>query len=262
MQFAEINYTEIQDWLKEYKTADINKAKQLKEFIVLACMPLVKKISRSFARRATDPIEDISQVGAVGLIKAIDLYNPEISTNFKTYATYLITGEIRHYLRDKSKIIRAPREIQELSFRIHQLTKKLTEKLGAPPSDIEIAKELEMPVNKVEEIINLDRRTNALSMDQLINSFDDGNSVSLSDKIADDSYQNLLSGFENKIMLNDAISRLDKDLKEIILLNYFDGLNQREISDRLKISQMQVSRKIKKALNKLFEIITSQAEHD
>ena len=109
-----LSIDEINAWLDEYKaTTDEKTKRKLKELVVLACMPLVKKVARSLARRSTDPVEDITQVASLGLIKAVDLYNPEISRNFKSYATYLITGEIRHYLRDKTTIIPAPREIKD-----------------------------------------------------------------------------------------------------------------------------------------------------
>ena len=106
----------VNQWLKEYKeTNSYVTNRHLRELIVLAYMPLVEKVARSLARRSTDPIEDITQVEALGLIKSIDLFKPAICSNFRTYATYLITGEIRNYLRDKSTIIRAPSEIKELS---------------------------------------------------------------------------------------------------------------------------------------------------
>ena len=92
-----VNYEEIGEWLRIYKsTEDEKQKKHLQNVIALAAMPLVKKIARGLARRNTDPVEDIIQVGNVGLVKAIQLYNPKVSENFKTYATYLITGEIRH----------------------------------------------------------------------------------------------------------------------------------------------------------------------
>ena len=136
-------------------------------------------------RRSTDPVEDITQVGSMGLIKAIDLFNPSISSNFKTYATYLITGEIRHYLRDKSTIIRAPREIKELSYRVHKLTLELTEKFGTQPTDEQIAQALSMPTKKIEEVIELERRTTTVSIDQIIGSEENGQTP-LMDKIADE----------------------------------------------------------------------------
>ncbi len=248
---------EVNDWLDEYRTTTDEKTKKrLKELVVLACMPIVKKVARSLARRSTDPVEDITQVGSLGLIKAIDLYNPNISRNFKSYATYLITGEIRHYLRDRTTIIRAPREIKELSFRVHKLTLELTEKLGRTPTDKDIAEALQLPQEKVEECNNLDRRTTTISIDQILGS--DDNSISLVEKIEDESQKEAFNSYENRIILDDAIRKLDPIEQQLIILNYYEGLNQREISEKLNISQMQVSRKLKKAIQKLFEIISKK----
>ena len=261
MRAEEINFTEVSDWLEEYQTLTSDKAKKnLQNLIAITCLPLVKRIARNLARRATDPIEDIIQVGSLGLIKAIQLYNPQVSKNFKTYATYLITGEIRHYLRDKSTIIRAPREIKELSYRVHKITLELTEKLGTTPSDKELAQALQMSEKKIEEVYELDRRTTAISIDQILGNEENGNST-LSDRLVDESQKDLITDFENRMILHDAIKKLDYEEQQLIILNYFEGLNQREISQKLNMSQMQVSRKLKKALDKLFNIITKKGLH-
>ena len=247
----------VSQWLEEYKaTQDDATKRHLRELIVLAYMPLVKKVARSLARRSTDPIEDITQVGALGLIKSIDLFKPEISSNLKTYATYLRTGEIRHYLRDKSTIIRAPREIKELSYRVHKITMELTEKLGTTPSDKELAQALQMSEEKIEEVYELDRRTTAISIDQILGS-EEGNTT-LGERLVDESQKDILASFENRLILNEAIKKLDYEEQQLIILNYFEGLNQREISQKLDMSQMQVSRKLKKALDKLFNLITKK----
>lgn len=258
----EINFQEIKDWLLKYKaTNDENSKKQLQNIIAMACMPLVKKIARGLARRSTDPVEDIIQVGSVGLIKAIKLYNPEISENFKTYATYLITGEIRHYLRDKASMIKAPREIHELAYRVNQLIEKLKEQSGDAPTEIELACELETPLAKIKEVIDIERRKQTVSLDQII-SYGDDDSQTLSDKIADETYQNMSSFQEDKILIQDAIKNLDKELQEVIILNYFEDLSQTQIALKLGISQMQVSRRIRKALNSLFEIISEKQNYN
>lgn len=244
-------------WLREYRTAqDDTTKKKLRDLIVLSFLPLVKKVARGFARRSTDPVEDITQVGSLGLIKAIDLFNPNISANFKTYATYLITGEIRHYLRDKTTIIRAPREIKELSYRVHKLTLELTEKYGTQPTDEQIAQALQMPAKKIEEVIELERRTTTISIDQM--SSEENGQTPLMEKIADDKDEKHINSFENRLILEDAIKKLPIEDQQIVTLNFFEDLSQREISEKLNISQMQVSRKLKKALNKLFELITKK----
>ena len=154
-----INYEEIGEWLKLYKaTEDEKQKKHLQNIIALAAMPLVKKIARGLARRNTDPVEDIIQVGSVGLVKAIQLYNPKVSENFKTYATYLITGEIRHYLRDKVSMIKAPREIYELAYRVNKLMQKLKDEQGNEPSETVLAEELGTSVGKIKEVIEIKKQ--------------------------------------------------------------------------------------------------------
>ena len=253
-----VNYEEIGEWLRIYKsTEDEKQKKHLQNVIALAAMPLVKKIARGLARRNTDPVEDIIQVGNVGLVKAIQLYNPKVSENFKTYATYLITGEIRHYLRDKVSMIKAPREIYELAYRVSKLMQKLKDDQGNEPSEIVLAEELGTSVGKIKEVIDVERRKQTVSLDQFINTGSD-ESLSLFDKIADDNHYNLESFQEDKILINDAIKRLDVKLQEVVRMNYFDDMSQTQIAQKLGISQMQVSRRLKKALGMLLQILSEK----
>lgn len=256
------NFAQVNEWLIAYKKADNEKQKkQLQNLIVVATMPLVKKIACSLARRSTDPIDDLIQVGSLGLIKAIEFYNPDISTKFKTYASYLITGEIRHYLRDKASMIKAPREIQELAFRINNYIKQLVEESGDEPTTEEVAKAMDVPVQKVHIAIEVDRRKSTISLDQTFNTSDDDN-MSLADKIPSGDHQEFLNSYEEKIMLSKAIEKLPEDLRAVIELNYYEDLNQRQIAEKLGISQMQVSRRLKKALATMYEIITNSDKYE
>ncbi len=253
-----INYNEIGEWLNLYKTTEDQKQKNhLQNIIVLAAMPLVKKIARGLARRNTDPVEDIIQVGSVGLVKAIQLYNPKVSKNFRTYATYLITGEIRHYLRDKVSMIKAPREIYELAYRVNKLMQELKDADGNEPSETILAEELGTSVGKIKEVIDVERRKQTISLDQVISTGSD-ESLSLFDKIADDNHYNLEKFQEDKILINDAIGKLDEKLQKVIIMNYFEDLSQTQIANQLGISQMQVSRRLKKALNMLLNILSEK----
>lgn len=255
----EENIAQIHEWLVTYKNSDDKKLKkELQNLIVIAFMPFVKRIACGLARRSTDPVDDLIQVGSVGLIKAIDLFNPEVGTKFKTYSTYIITGEIRHYLRDKASMIKAPREIQELAFRINCVIKQLTED-GLEPTSEQVAEVMSLPVNKINDIIEVDRRKSTISLDQTF-TFDDEDTISLADKIPSGDYQEFLSSYEEKIMLSNAISQLKPKLKEVIELNYYKDLNQREISEKLGISQMQVSRRLKQALEEMYKIITKETK--
>lgn len=250
-----INFEQVVQWLEEYQNIDTQKNKeQLQNLIAITCMPLVKKVARTLARRATDPVEDIIQVGSLGLIKAIRLYNPEISKNFKSYATYLITGEIRHYLRDKASMIKAPRAIQELAYRVHKMTLEMLEEMGEKPTDSQIAHKMELPVDKVKEAIDADRRKTTISLDQLTYQDDDDFS-NWGDKIADVNYETMQSLREDRIMLTESLESIEPSLKKIVEMTYFKDMSQVEIANQLGISQMQVSRKLKKALNLLYDII-------
>lgn len=252
-----LDFEQVMVWLDEYRSLDGSKLKakeQLQNLIAMTCMPLVKKIARTLARRSTDPVEDIIQVGSLGLIKAIRLYNPTISKNFKSYATYLITGEIRHYLRDKANMIKAPRAIQELAYRVHKLTLEMIEEQGEKPSDKDIATKMDIPVDKVKEAMDADRRKTIISLDQIAFQDDDDFS-NWGDKIADVSYENMQSLREDRIMLMECLQDIEPQLKTIVELTYFKDWNQVEIANELGISQMQVSRKLKKALTLLHDII-------
>ena len=258
MAASAVNYEEIAEWLNLYKTTtDEKQKKHLQNVIVLASMPLVKKIARGLARRNTDPVEDIIQVGSVGLVKAIQLYNPKVSKNFKTYATYLITGEIRHYLRDKVSMIKAPREIYELAYRVNKLMQELKDADGNEPSESILAEELGTSVGKIKEVIDVERRKQTISLDQVITTGAD-ESLSLFDKIADDNHYNLETFQEDKILIKDAIQKLDEKLQKVVIMNYFEDLSQTQIAAKLGISQMQVSRRLKKALGMLLNILSEK----
>lgn len=254
-----INYDEVNIWLSEYRNAKKGRKKeQLQNLIAIATMPLVKKIARTLARRSTDPIEDIIQVGSLGLIKAIRLYDPKVSKNFRSYATYLITGEIRHYLRDKANMIKAPRAIQELAYRAHKLTMEMIEEIGEKPSDDVIANKMDIPVSRLKEAIDADRRKTTLSLDQLTYQDDDDNYSNWGDKIADLSYESMESLTEDRMLLAESLKNIEPIYKDIVELTYFKDWSQLEIANKLGLTQMQVSRKLKKALKLLHKVIEEQ----
>ena len=251
----ELNFEDVQQWLLEYKTtSNLQTKNQLKNLIVVTCLSLVKRIAKGLGRRSTDPVEDIIQVGSLGLIKAIDFYKPEMHTNFKSYATYFITGEIKHYIRDKVAMIKPSREMQELAYRIATLTKQLTEALGEEPTNEQLAQALELPIKKVQEVIEVDRRK-TISLDQFINDSDE-NGMTYSDKLAEENYQDSLNLQEDKIMLKAALESLPMLQRQVIEMSYFEDMTQKSIGEKLNMSQIQVSRTIKKALDELFTNIT------
>lgn len=243
---------QIHHWLALY--AD-TRDPSLRDSIIQASLPLVKRIAYGLARRSTDPVEDLIQVGSIGLIKAVDQFKPDAGAKFQTYATHLITGEIRHYLRDKTAMIRAPRELQELSFRINRLVQNLTARLGREPTDSEIASELQIPVSRVNEAWEVDRRRTLVSLDQALSN-DAGSEQSLIDTLIDGRYQTNQIAKEDRFMLAEAIKLLRDGLREVVQLTFYEDLSQTEVARQLGISQMQVSRRLRAATAELYKIIT------
>lgn len=239
---------------------DEKKKRMLHINIVENGMFLVKKIAGNISAQSGISNEDLVQVGSIGLIKAIEFFNPDKNTRFKTYASYFIRGEIKHYLRDKASIIKAPRELQELVFKISTAVKQLKEDGFEDPTEEQIAEAVGVSVKKIHEVMELELCKSTLSLDQAISSVDDDD-LTLIDKIPSGDYQEFMNSYENKLMLTAAIKKLPKDLQEIVEMSYYQDLNQREISEKINISQMQVSRRLKKALSKMYEIIKSKDDN-
>ena len=250
-----VDFAQVDSWLIEYlKIENPKKKSELQNLITMACLPLAKRVARTLARRSTDPIEDITQIGILGLIKAVRSFDPSISRNFKSYATYLITGEIRHYLRDKASVMKPSRAIQELCFRVNKITAEMLDEIGEKPSDSELAQKMDVDVSDIKQFWETDRRTSIISLDQLNLQCED-DFTNWGEKIADISYEEMQSLKEDRLMLLECLDNIDPDLKKIVDLTYFQDMSQKDIAKTLGISQMQVSRKLKKALDKLYKMV-------
>lgn len=240
----------VQTLVKKDKTSSLKKEEVVKEFL-----PIVRKIATALARRSTDPVEDLIQVGTIGLLEAFERYEDGYDTEFKTYATHFITGHIRHYLRDKQNLFKGPRALQELSCRLHQITNNLTQKFGRKPTNLEIADALEVTVERIDEIKIYDRRVTVLWLDQELLNSDDEENCSLWDFVSNAKSKHPNDEIENRLVLLDAIEKLPLMQKDLLKLRYFQDKTQSEISQYLGISQMEVCRKLKKAEKQLKRIL-------
>ncbi len=249
---------ELNTLLSDYLSADpdTREKEKIRDQIIERVMPYVKKIAHGLARRSSDPVEDLVQVGNIGLIKAVDKFNPLMGSSFKTYATYFITGEIRHYLRDKTSMIKAPRQMYELYYRINQIVQKLTEDLGRTPTDLEIAEELECPVKQVVQAQDVERRRMPVSLDQFTVG-ENGNETVYLERLVDDRQVEARENHENRIIIENALGHLKPEFREVVRMTFYEDLSQTQIAERLGISQMQVSRRLRKALELLYKEIES-----
>ena len=247
-------YSKIQEWLVAYlETSKRVQKKRLENLIIVAMMPIIKKIARSIARRAEDPVEDLVQAGAIGLVKAIQNYNPEKNSKFRIYAGYLIIGEMQHYMRDKVAMIKVPREVLELAVRIKNFSKSLSEKELERLTDEKVAQALEVPVQKIKTAIDVDRRRKVISLDEVVNESE--NSVSLVDLTPACDYNEFVEQYDMKIELDDIIERLPEDLNRIIKLFYYEDMKQKDIAEKMNMNEMMVSRKLKKAYTLMYKYI-------
>ena len=261
MENKEIKKDELDELLILYKECKDEKKKRMLHInIVEKGMFLVKRIAGNVSNQSGISNEDLIQVGSIGLIKAIEFFNIDKNTKFRTYASYFIRGEIKHYLRDKASIIKTPRELQELVFKISTAVKKLKEKGIEDPTEDQIADVVGVSAKKIHEVMEIELCKGTLSLDQTVSNIDDDD-FTLIDRIPAGDYQEFMNSYENRIMLATAIKKLPKDMQDIIEMSYFQDLNQREISEKIHISQMQVSRRLKKALSKMYEIIKSKDEN-
>ena len=208
-------YELVTSWLVAYK-ASTNKYERakLKALIVTRMLPIVKRIARTIARRSYDPIDDMVQAGAIGLLKAIDSYSADVNDNFKIYAGYLIIGEMKHYLRDKLNTIRVPRHIQELSFRINTFTNSLTYEQLNDLTNEDVAEALKVTPKAVDFAMQADRRKSIISLENI---FSDSDSLSYEEVLsAHDDYKEARENEDDKIVLKDVIEKLPDEYKALV----------------------------------------------
>lgn len=250
-------YELVAQWIEEYHNSN-NKYKKtkMKALIVTQMLPIIKKIARTIARRSYDPIDDMVQAGAIGLLKAIDSYSKNVNENFKIYAGYLIIGEMKHFLRDKLNTIRVPRHIQELSLRINTFTSSLTQDEVNELTNEDVAEALNVTPNAVTNALQADRRKSTVSLDEIFAA--DSDNLGYEEIFSKDEDPREIE--DTKLILRDVIEKLPDEYKDIVKLFYYDDLNQKEISDKLNINQMQVSRKLKKAFSLLYKMIADSEE--
>jgi len=212
------------------------------EFIIANLRLVLSVVQRFYGKK--EKADDMFQVGCVGLMKAIDNFDCSLNVKFSTYAVPMIIGEIKRYLRDNNSI-RVSRSLRDIAYKALQVRDKYAKTYGKEPSNDDIAKELDIPVKNI--VFALDAISDTVSLNEPV--YDDGDAVRIMDKIADtknddDSLNELLS-------LKNALNKLDKREREILLLRYFIGKTQIEVSEAIGISQAQVSRLEKNAIREM-----------
>ncbi len=227
---------------REYKeTGD----PEIRDRLITMYLNLVKYLAYRFRNRG-EPLEDLIQVGTVGLIKAIDRFDVERAVEFTTYATPTIVGELKRYFRDKGWAIKVPRRLQELNMQVNQAIDVLSQKLRRSPTIAEIAAHLGVSSEEILEALETSEAYNFVSLNR-DRSSDSDDSFSLLEYIGKD--DKLLANVEDRTSLAAALAPLNPQEQKILYLRFFRGLTQTEIANALGISQMQVSRLLRRTLD-------------
>ncbi|CAN5618183.1 N/A [soil metagenome] len=206
-------------------------------------MPLVHFLARRFGDRG-EPLEDLIQVGSVGLLKAIDRFDLSREVEFSTYATPTIVGEIKRHFRDKGWSVRVPRRLQELSLRLGKATSRLHQELGRAPTVPELAAELGVSEDEALEAYEASLAYSTGSLDAKVGRDED--SATLGELLGDDDHR--LDQLEHFASIAPAIKDLGPREQTILYLRFFKGLTQSQISEEVQISQMHVSRQLARTI--------------
>ena len=226
----------------------------LRERLILMNRNLVSFIARKFLDRG-EMSEDIMQQGLIGLINALDNFDPSRGTRFATFATPTIMGEIRRYLRDKTWTMRVPRRLQELHVSINHRVELLTQQLDRSPTYAEIARSLGVEVEEVIEALEMPHAMEPMSIDEALPNARGDSGATISDQIGAEDAD--LESWNDHAILQAALEKLPTRERQVLQLVYFQEHTQLEIARLLKISQMNVSRIQRRALARLRELMNS-----
>jgi RNA polymerase sigma-B factor len=215
-----------------------------REELVRLHLPLVDHCARRFMNRG-EPLDDLVQVGTIGLIKSVDRFDTDRGVEFSTYATPTILGEIKRYFRDKGWAIRVPRRLQELRMSIGAVTGDMSQDLGRSPTPREIAEKLGVSVEEVMEGIESANAYSTLSLDAG-DSGEDGQANTMLDTLGMD--DEALAHVEIRESIKPLIEQLPSREKRILMLRFFRGMTQSQIADEIGVSQMHVSRLLNRTL--------------
>jgi RNA polymerase sigma-B factor len=210
--------------------------------------PLAGYLARRFGGRG-EPIEDLVQVANIGLLNAIDRFDPSRGVQFETYAAATIVGELKRHLRDKGWAVRVPRRLQETGLRMNRALPRLSQELRRSPTIAEIARHLELPVEEIVEAMDAMQAYSTTSLDAPIGA--DGLTPADTIEHDDDSLEIL----EAWASIAPKVRELPKRERTILYLRFFRGLTQTEIAREMGISQMHVSRLLNQSLSRLREAV-------
>ena len=251
-------YRKINEWLSivHSSSASLKEKDRARTLIVTNMYPVVRNIAKTIARRANDPIEDLTQAGFIGLLKAIDNYDINLNDNFRVYAGYLIIGEIKHYIRDRMNTIKIPRHIQELSIRINGFIETLTDDEVKSITSKKIAKALALKEHVVNIALEADRRKDVLYLEEAFRT--NSTNKTYEEVIGDHRYEEKAEYEDIRIVFDEIIDKLPAEYKVLIDLFYKQDYTRKEIAEALVLTEMAVNRRLKRAFELIADLVVEK----
>jgi RNA polymerase sigma-B factor len=234
---------------REYRRT---KDASLRAYFVEQHEGLVRHVAKDYADSG-EPFEDIMSVGMMGLVHAVDRFDPERGTKFATFAVPTIRGEIQRYFRDHTWGIRVPRRIQELSIKARDVGDKMALRRGRPPTYAELARELNVTEEDLVEALEVGRQYESVSLEAASEEHDEDTGRSPIDRTGEADQR--LEDIADRDQLARALRQLSARERVVVVMRYFSELSQQEVGRRLGISQMHVSRLQHQALLNLRKIL-------
>jgi RNA polymerase sigma-B factor len=228
----------------------------VREQLVVAHLNLVRYLASRFANRG-EPLDDLIQVGTLGLIKAIDRFDPTRGVEFTTYVTPTVIGEIKRHFRDKGWAIRVPRRLQELNVAVNRALDTLSMRLARSPSVADLAQALGVSDEEIIEAQELGQAYAPLSLNVEVAGEADRKTPTLMDHLGCEDPD--MAQLEDKDLLERAFGCLDPRERVIVYLRYYEHASQSEIAQRLRVSQMHVSRLQQRALAKMKDLLQEES---
>ena len=232
---------------------------EIRNHLVHLNFGLVRKEAHHWVNQCTESYEDLLQVGSIGLIRAIERFDITKGTAFSSFAIPYIRGEIQHYLRDRGCSVRIPRRWLALRQQSVEITQDLREQFNRQPTDFEVAGALDISLAEWQEIKLAHQNREPLSLDTPVRDAEEG-TTSLGELVPDPRYRSFQLAQEDQIRLQQALAHLEKRTREILEFVFLHDLTQKEVAERLDISVVTVSRRVKKGLDSMKKLM-SGGEH-
>ena len=218
---------------------------------------LVRKIAHRVSHQCSEPYEDLEQIGYIGLIRAIERFDPSQGCAFSSFAVPYIRGEMLHFLRDRGTTVKIPRRWQDLQKEGQKLQLDLMRQLGRSPSDHEMAQALEISVREWREVKMAHKNRLPLSLDATVCQQVDS-TITLGDTLPDIHYQLLQALEEDRQQIQRALNQLEDKTRAAIEFVFFKGLSRKEVAERIGVSPMTVTRRIQKGVDEMIAFLQPQ----